>query len=288
MNKHISKFIMIFFILIVIFLLFNSCTSILKGLTKSLYSQKDIQLVEEGAPAYLLLVEGFIDTYPKNKDWLMSGIQMFTAYSAAFIKDKERKKIFTDKTKEWGLRLLRTYSGFKKYENSEFNEYEKWIKTLTKKDIPYTFWACDAWIMWILENSDSIDAMIQLPKAKAIVDKIYELDSSYYFGSPHLFYGIYYSALPEIVGGNMKKAKVEFDKALEISQDKLLMTKVSYAEFYLKKIYDKKNYEKILQEVIAVDLDKYPEMRLLNAISQKQAKVMLDEINEFFYNDDFK
>jgi len=275
----------IFIILIII--LSISCSSLLSGLSESLYMQKDTQLVKDGAPSYLLLIEGLIHSNPKKRDYLMLGIQLFSAYAGAFVKDEDRKKIFSDKTKEWSVLLLRTYPKFVKYESAEFNEYEKWVDSLKKSDIPYVFWAANAWIMWIIENSDDMNAMLELPRARVIIDKIYEMDPSYYFGAPHLFYGIYYSILPEFAGGDLEKAKEEFNKALEYSKDKFLLTKLSYAEFYLKAKYDRDNYIKVLKEIVNTDLEKNPEMRLLNTLTQEQAKELLKNVNNFFYQDDF-
>ena len=268
--------------------IFCTCTSMVKGLSDSLYSQKDIKLVEDGAPSFLLLVESLIYSNPTNKNWLLTGIQLFSAYSNAFVKDKERKTIFQDKTKDWALKLLRTYPKFKQTENGDFDKYNKWVETINERDVPYVFWAANAWIMWIIAHSDSIEAIMELPKAKAIIDRIYKIKPDYYYGAPHLFYGIYYSALPEIAGGNLVKAKEEFDKALKISGDRFLMTKISYAEFYLKAKYDRKDYIKVLEEVVNADIDKYPEVRLLNAFSKKQAKELLEQTGKFFYNDDFR
>ena len=162
----------VFFILIIFF----SCSSLTNGLANSLYKQKDIKLVEDGAPAYLILVEALIDSNPRNKKMLVMGIQMFSAYSSAFVEDRERSGIFAEKTKNWALILLRTYPRFKESENADFDTFMKWVGTIHKNDIPYVFWAANAWIMWIIANADSVEALIDLPKAKAIIDKIYELD----------------------------------------------------------------------------------------------------------------
>ena len=282
--KKIIKFILL--ILLCKFLL-SSCASLMSDFSDSIYQQRDIQLLKDGAPSYLLLIEGMINSFPNNKKLLSFGIQLFSAYSSAFIEDNERQIIFTDKTKKWALMLLRTYPKFKKLENAEFDKYKEWTNNIKKTDVPYVFWATNAWIMWIISNSDSVDALMDLPKAKAIIDKIYEIDHTFYYGAPHLFYGIFYSMIPESMGGDLKKSKKEFDKALELSKDKFLMTKVSYAEFYCKATYNKQNYEKALTEVINSDIDKYPEMRLLNTFAVKQAEKLLKQIDDFFYDDDF-
>jgi len=277
-------------IVLIGFLVTSSCNSLLKGLSDSLYQQKDIVLVKEGAPSYMLLVEGLIKSTPNDKGFLLLGIQLYSAYSGAFVKDEDRRKIFAAKTKDWAVALLRTYSGFVKYEKLKGREEKEkalndFLKSINKSDIEYLFWSGNAWISWILANLDNTDAFLDLPIAKAIIDRVYKLDDKFYYGAPHLFYGVFYAAFPKDFGGNPQKAKAEFEIALKLSEGKLLMTKLYYADFYLKPKNDKAGYEKILKEVIDTDLDKFPDMRLVNSIMQVQAKEMLEKINDVFFDD---
>ena len=61
----------------------------IKGVTESLVGgvmqQKDMRLIEDGAPAYLLIVESLIFNNPENRDFLMAGIQTFSSYSLLLI-----------------------------------------------------------------------------------------------------------------------------------------------------------------------------------------------------------
>ena len=278
------------YILSTIFLiLFSSCTSIMKGLTDSLYEQKDIVLIEEGAPSFLLLVEGLIRSNPKDKDMLLTGIQMFSSYGGAFVKDDDRKKIFQDKTKFWALELLKSYSLFNQFEKSNDREkkdkiFQSFLNSLTKRDVPYVFWACNAWVMWILGNLDSTDAFLELPLAKGLIDRIYVLDDKYYYGAPHLFYGVFFGAFPKDFGGDSERSKKEFDIAITLSGEKLLMTKLFYANFYLKPKNDKDGCREVIHEVVEADLDKHPETRLMNKIAQMEAKDLLEKIDDLFFD----
>ena len=46
---------------------------------------------------------------------------------------------------------------------------------------------------------------------------------------------------------------------------------------------DKDNFKKILKEVIDADLEKYPDLRLLNSFAKKYAEELLNKIDEIFY-----
>ena len=65
------------------------------------------------------------------------------------------------------------------------------------------------------------------------------------------------------------------------------MTKVTYAQYYLKAKYNKDAFIQTLNEVINFNIDEVPELRLLNSFAQKQAKELLDNVDNFFYTDDF-
>ncbi|MBR6060506.1 MAG: hypothetical protein IKP67_00405, partial [Spirochaetales bacterium] len=63
-------------LMISIMLSLTSCSSMMGSLTdsmtKSLFGQKDIQLLEDGGPAFLLIIEALADRDPKNKDMLIA------------------------------------------------------------------------------------------------------------------------------------------------------------------------------------------------------------------------
>jgi len=282
-------------VLLVIILLVNvSCTTLIKGLTNDLafgvYQQNDMKLVQEAAPAYLLILESMIYKNPGNRDYLMTGIQLYTSYATAFIKDEERSKLFNDKILKWGNELLASYPLYKKYNAISAQDREKkdiaftkFIAGIKKADVPYVFWGMYSIGMDALKNSNSPAGLLLLPRLLAIADKIYQLDDTFFNGAPHLFFGLYYGSYPEAFGGSPVKAKAEFEKAIEISGGNMLAHKIMFAEVYYKSQYDRDGYEKLLKEVIDFNIDLHPELRLMNIMAKQQAYKLLEEIDDVFY-----
>ncbi len=286
-DKNSSVITIMVIVVMIISFTFTSCSSMFDGLAKSLFSQKDVKLVNDGAPAYLLLIEGLISSDPKNRTFLQIGIQTFTAYSSAFVDDPVRKKIFSDKCKNWGKQLLMTYPQFAAYEKSRDIEkknraFNSFIKSINKVEVPYVFWASYAWIMWILDNLDTIDGLMDLGIVKQIIDRVYVVDGDFYYSAPHLFYGVFYAAFPKDIGGDISKAKNEFNYVIEKNGDKLLMAKMFYAMFYLKPQHEKEEFKKTLKEIEDYDLDSCPENRLLNLITQEEAVKLLKNADSLF------
>ena len=102
---------------------------------------------------------------------------------------------------------------------------------MDKKQVPTLLWVGNIWAGWIASNEGAA-AMADLPWVEALMERVQELDPSFYYGGPHLFKAILLSARPEQFGGNLKKAQEHFQKALDYGQGKFLMTEVYYAEYY--------------------------------------------------------
>lgn len=271
-----------------------SCSAMIRNTTESLVAgvmqQNDMHLIEDGAPAYLLIIESLIYNNPENRDFLMAGIQTFSSYSS-LIKDDVRRKIFQEKIKKWGNALLTTYPAYMKYEqtanddkDAKNNAYTKFVSSIKKKDIPYVFWGFFGNISDAVSGGLSDPSLfLILPRIIELAQRIYELDDTFMDGMPHLIFGVYNCVYPEAYGGSFEKGKKELDTAIEISGGKNLLYKVLYAEFYFKPLYDREGYEKLMNEVVNFDLEIHPEGRIINSQAQEQAKSCLEHIDEVFF-----
>ncbi len=59
--------------------------------------------------------------------------------------------------------------------------------------------------------------MADHPKLVVLARRALELDETVQFAGPHRFFGAYYAALPGIAGGDMKKSRTHFDRAIELA-----------------------------------------------------------------------
>ena len=89
------------------------------------------------------------------------------------------------------------------------------------------------------------------------------------------------TVLPAAMGGNPEKGKRHFEKAIQISGGKFLMTKVVYAQQYAKLAFDKELHDRLLNEVLAAD-PVVEGMTLTNTVAQRTAKELLAESDDYF------
>jgi len=260
-----------------------SAASLLEEIAKSSYKQSELRVIREGMPAYLMLMDGMVEAWPENERLLISAAQGYASYASAFIEDQDRSyaKTLYRKARDYALRSL-AERGFERPIDRSFDGFEKGLAKLGKKDVPYLFWAAANWGNWISLNLNSMEAMAQLPRVELMMKRVLELDERFYYGGPHLFMGIWYASRPKIGGGNLELAQNHFKRALELGEGKFLMTYVSYAYHYARRVFNKDLFTSMLNHVLQTPADTLPELTLLNTVAQKKAKKMLNDIEEYF------
>ena len=250
----------------------------------ALMEESDLVFAKESAPANLKLLEGLIKGDPENVTLLISAVKGFSSYTLAFLEDedKERAKLFYNRGKEYGLRVLLKNRQFNETFKKNIDSFNKSLQSFKKDDVPALFWTGFAWGNWINLNLDLPEALIDIPKVEAIMMRVMELDESYYYGSVHLFFGVSYGSRSAILGGNLEKSKEHFDRAIKISDGNFLIGYFYKAKYYAIPTQDKELFENLINKVISTPSDVLPEQRLVNEVAKVKAKKLLSQIDEYF------
>ena len=252
----------------------------IEDLTSSFLQQRDIVLAEQGTPAFLLILDGLIEHKPESSDLLLSGAKAYSAYSAAFVgeDDPERNKILSDKAKEYAFRAFTIHNKkFAEAKDRPYAEFVTYLPYFREKDVPYLYYVSTCWAGWIQAHSESWDAVADLPKVQSMIERLIELDESFYFGASHSFMGILLTIRPESMGGRPEQARMHFERALEIGQGRFLPGYVMYAKHYAKPAYKEKLFYELLERVLEAPVDGVPELTLINSMARKQARELIDE-----------
>ena len=83
---------------------------------RSLQKQSDVQLVKEGTPAYILLLDGLVESAPDNPKLLLAAADANTAYAVAFVdkSETERARALYAKARDYGTTVLCRNKKFEK------------------------------------------------------------------------------------------------------------------------------------------------------------------------------
>lgn len=262
----------------------NAMTPALQKVNDTVLRENDYELVGQGLPGQLLLIDGFLSITPDNRDLLVIAASGYCGYSLGFAEDTDtvRASALYAKGRDYGLRALKQDSAFRKAlaKGRSFEDAAKLIDS--KKYVPALYWTAMCWGSWINLNMSDPKGMIEVPKFKALIDQLYKLDDTYAYGGAHLLLGTYYAQLPAVFGGGVDKANKEFQEAFKISKGKFLIQNVYYAEFYATLIRNKALFEKELNKVLDTPADILPDQTFTNLIAKHQAAFLLRNESKLF------
>jgi tetratricopeptide (TPR) repeat protein len=257
----------------------RSMDPIMEDMSSAVNMSNDVDLMRDGLPASLIQMDGFVKSAPNDK-LLLKAAESYFGYTFSFVEDvnKPRASALYLKAREYALRVLR--------KNRPFYEQEPDLKNVLakcdKQDVPALYWTASSWLAWIGLNFGSPEALMDLPKVEAMLQRVIELDETYYYGTTHSMLGSLYAAPPKAMGGNPEKAKRHFQRAFELSKSKLLVVQLMYAKFYAVQIQDKALFVKTLSEIIATPVDSFPERNLANEVAKRKAKDLLEKVDTLF------
>ncbi len=251
-------------------------------LSDAILDQNDPETVEAGAPAYLLLIDGLIRDNPKSEELLRSGAKLYGAYAGVFVKDAERAQRLTDKSRAYAERALcRHRSGLCGLGQRPYDDFRAALAGLNKDDVPALFSFASAWAGWIQAHSGDWNAVADLAKVRAAMERVVALDEAYERGSAHLYLGVMTTLLPPALGGKPEEGRAHFERAITLSQGLDLMAKVEYARRYARLVFERPLHDRLLNEVLQAPVTA-PGLTLSNTLAQRAARELLKSADSYF------
>lgn len=290
-----KRVIMLFrsFFIILIGLSLISCSSIISSATNKMASNlstaitnnDDLETVKAGAPAYLLMLDSFIEGDPNDSKMLLSAAKLYSAYAGVFVKDEARAKRLTQKALDFSFRAYcLSFADVVEdcdLKKMKFADFKTHIDQFEKEHIDLLFTLGTSWAGWIQSRNGDWNAAADLPRVTKIITHVISLDEKYQSGQAQLYMGVLNTLLPPSLGGKPKIGQQHFKKAIEYSQGNNLMAKVLYAEKYARLIFDQNLHDTLLNQVLKAE----PRRRgftLTNMLAQQQAKELLKSSQDYF------
>jgi hypothetical protein len=252
-------------------------------LSDAILNQSDPQTVEDGVPAYLILLDSMIAGDPKDGEMLLTGAKLYGAYATAFAVKPERMRLMSAKALDYARRgVCAEVEPLCAAMAKPVDEYTQALALLDDDDkVPYIYGLGAAWAGWIQAHAQDWKAVAELPKVQASIERVLALDETHDKGGAHLYMGVLLTLRPAALGGQPEAGRKHFERALELSQGKNLMVKVLYAKHYARLVFDRELHDKLLKEALAAPVEA-PGLTLINTLAQAQARELLATSGEYF------
>ena len=278
------------FIIIVTLLISSGCSQLVSNakqefaddLSATMLEQNDPETVKQAVPAYLILISSMIKGDPDNVELLVSGSRLYGAYASVFVEDRLRQKRLSTIAFDYAHHAFCVYKPSAcNIRELSYYEFEQSLKQFTKDDVQVLFALGSAWAGWLQANSADWNAVAELPRIKAIIQRVLELDPTMNNGDAYLYMAVMESFLPPAMGGKPELARKNFEQAIKISDGSNLMAKLLYAEKYARMIFDRELHDQLLTEVINANVE-INESTLINSIAQHKARLLLAQSDDYF------
>lgn len=259
-------------------------TPLVEPVVKNLDRQRDLELVCEGAPSFLLLLDSLLISTPDKPALLLNGARAYAAFAGLMPECDRQKRVaaFGEKARAYGLRLLATDKSLAGAALMPMDDFTRAVQNTGPAGVERLFWGAYGWAAWIGASQGAPEALADLPRVEQLMLRVLTLDEGYYHGGAHVFLGVYHGSRPALLGGSPEQSRAHFEKALTLGGRRFLPALVAYAEYYARTAFNRELHDRLLKEVLAFDHDLAPELTLANALAKRRAAKLLAKADDFF------
>lgn len=250
----------------------------------------DPELVRIGAPATLKMIEMLLDRQPGHAGLLLSACSGFTQYAYAFLQVeseivaaaaapsselRQRGRAMYARARGYCLRTLALrHQSLAAALVEAPKQALLLLDGLSRADVAITFWTAAAWAGELTLADDQLVRLPELALVRALFDRALVLDESWGAGAIHEAM-IALDGLPLLAGGSAARARQHFARAVELSGGRSVNAFVTLAASVAVRAGDRVEFEKLLAQAIAVDVNAAPDLRLANLVAQRRARHLL-------------
>jgi len=263
-------------------------------------SHDDPELVADALPFSLLLNESLLTSVPKHERLLTATCGQYTQYSVGFLQvdaeaaqfdDYERSKHISGRALRLALRG-RGYCWraleirFPGVSSRLTADPATAVPQARKEHVPLLYWSAASLGSAVsLGGLDRPDLLINWPVIRALTERALALDPAWSRGALHELM-ITVESQGEALGGSEERARAHFARAVEIQKGLSPGPYLSLALGIAKGKQDRAEFEKLLQQALAIDPDADPDNRLITLITQRRARILLAHIDELILGPD--
>jgi tetratricopeptide (TPR) repeat protein len=235
-----------------------------------------------GLLAAIAAFERVLEVDPGHPEALARAAQYYLLYGTGYAQETDEKGRYFRAGIRLSERLMARNAAFKQLVDEGATVWDA-SHALTAKEADAMGWWTTGVFYYFKEcvaDSAKLFSHKWLVRNKQVMDQLDRVAPRWHSGANYFNYGIYYLALPEAVGGSMKRSAEYLEKAAALDRARLLVP-WGRAKYFHRKRKDADAYRKDLEWVLAQDprrptVDGYA----WNSYFQREARVLLPLADE--------
>lgn len=263
----------------------------------------DYETAGAAAANGILQLEGLHRVSSNNERLMLSLAQAYVAYAFGWVMDEQeeakldgrfedadheqqRAYLMYARARQLVLRVMRQrdagIDAALKLDPDKLVRYlrEHYGDPKDEDQIEIVFWLAVSWGSEVT-NAPSNSALIDLPMVKAAAQHIVDIAPGYENAGALALLGGIEASYPEQLGGNWKKGREYFERALALSHRRNHLHHVNFARIYAVNAQDRELFVSLMREVIEAG-DQGDDVRLSNKVARRRAERYLTHVDELF------
>jgi hypothetical protein len=260
----------------------KATSGVSQGLSAGIENHDDPETVRTALPAYLLMLDGLIESSPDSADLLLTGSRLYGAYAGVFVDDPARSARLARRAMGYAGRVFcPDRPAICTSRGQPFEAFEAAAADLQEDQLDALFAYAASWAGLIQADSGNWSMIADIPKVQTLLERVVALDPDYQDGQPLLYLGVLSTLLPPAYGGKPEQGQAYFERALALSQGRNQMARVLYAQHYARLVFDRELHDRLLAEVLAAD-PVAPHLTLTNVLAQQRAAELQASADDYF------
>jgi len=252
------------------------------NLTSAILNQDDPEVVRDGMPSYLILMDSLVEGSPDNPATLSAAANLYASYGAVFVDDDIRATRLTSRARDYALRAMcESYADSCDWRELNYDGFVATLDGLTEQHAETLYIYGLATLAYLRAHSSDWNSLAELPQAEALVKRYLEISGESANASAHTYLGIILTLRPPALGGKPEEARTHFEKAISLSGGRDLGAKIEFAKGYAKLLYDQELRDQLVNDVLDAD-PKADRLTLTNVLAQEEALRLRIEASDYF------
>jgi predicted anti-sigma-YlaC factor YlaD len=260
--------------------------------------ENDPQLVGDALPFAIKLYESLLAQNPGHEGLILTTGSLYVMYANAFLQtpalylswdEYDLKVEYQNRAKNLYLRgrdymtayLEERYPGFIDAVNGK-GDLDGYLAMLAAEDLPYAYWMVAGWFGAISIDSFDMQLSFRIPALVAVLERCNEIDPEFNLGAVDELFIQIYASIPESMGGSVEAAEAAFERTIARQEGRSASPFVSLAVSVAMPAQDLERFISLMERALEIDAEEFPELRLMNTISQRKARWYLDHIEDYF------
>lgn len=274
----------------------NRMADALSATSSAFGRDDDPEFVRIGAPSTLKMVEMMLDDHPSHAGLLLTACSGYTQYAYAFLQVeseiaqpsnvaaaadlKHRAARMYERARGYCLRALE--GRLPRARHTLLKDAKATVAAATRTDVPVLYWTAAALGGSIASAENPVLKLGEMAAVRALLARAEELDEGWEAGAIHEALIVVDGTVPRMLGGSVERARKHFERAVVLSEGQSAFAYVSLASSVSLPARDRGEFERLLRQALAIDVNKRPAIRLANLIAQKRARFLLSRAAALF------